>query len=187
MGYDPVQGFHRRIPHARKRYPAGRDVQLSLARATGSGRPPFAAYPPDGGYGVEAPFAALRGHVRRARTALDSPREAAAGAAVAMPLFGAQRADADGAVELQPVVPVVRGPEHGRPDLGLHGVLEEPGALAGGRGGARLLPGGRGAGARERPALQRTLHGGRNPDRSLGGAEKFQAAYGHARPAESVG
>src|SRR5262249_14968839 len=51
--------------------------------------------PPDGGHSFEAPFAALRGHVCRARTRLDSAREAVARPAVAVPLFGAQRAVVD--------------------------------------------------------------------------------------------
>src|SRR4051794_3889132 len=58
-------------------------------------------------------FSALRRDVRRGRTPLHRPRAVAACPAVAMPLFGAQRAAADGAAGLQPVVPLVRGLEHG--------------------------------------------------------------------------
>src|SRR5208283_4197760 len=98
MRYNPFYRFPRRIPHARQRYPARCDVQLSLAGATGSGGPPLATHSPDGGYGVETSFAAFRGHVCRGWTPVDSSREAPARPAAAVPLFGAQRAFVDGAV-----------------------------------------------------------------------------------------
>src|SRR5664280_1919434 len=47
--------------------------------------------------------------------------------------FGAQRAHVDGATGLQPAVPLVRGIEHGRRDLGCDGVHQEPPASAGRR------------------------------------------------------
>src|SRR5262249_29060153 len=66
----------------------------------------------------------FEGHVCRRRTALDCSREAAARFGLAVPLFGAQRADVDGTVGLQPPVPPVCGPEYGRSGLGLHGLLK---------------------------------------------------------------
>src|ERR1017187_603084 len=72
--------------------------------------------------------ASARQAVRQDWTALDSTGEAVAGAVAASALLRAQRTHADGTTGLQPVVPLVRGSEHGRPGLGCDGVHQEPSA-----------------------------------------------------------
>ena len=73
--------------------------------------------------------------------------EAAARAAVAGAVHGAQRAAVDGAARLQLPVSLVCGAQHRRSGLGRDGLHQEPGALAGGRGGAGLFQrGGRASG-----------------------------------------
>src|SRR5438552_4570576 len=63
--------------------------------------------------------------VRQDWTALNSAGEAAACLVAPSAVLSAQRTHADGATGLQPVVPLVRGPEHGRRHLGCDGVHEE--------------------------------------------------------------
>src|SRR5271157_2597725 len=80
------------------------------------------------GSGAEGVMGAFRGAVRAAGASVDSSGEAVAGAVAAGSVFPAQRAATDGADELQPVVPLVRGLESGRCSLGCDGVHEKPGA-----------------------------------------------------------
>src|SRR5215510_8063451 len=58
-------------------------------------------------------------------------RAVAAGVAAAGALQYPQRAAAHGAARLQPALSLVRGPEHGRPDLGRQRVHEESSAAVG--------------------------------------------------------
>jgi len=62
---------------------------------------------------------------REDRTAIDSAGEAIACTVAASTLLRAQRTHVDGTTRLQPVVPLVRRPEHGRGHLGRNGVHEE--------------------------------------------------------------
>src|SRR5437762_8794688 len=77
--------------------------------------------------------------VRQDWTALNSAGEAAACLVAPSAVLSAQRTHADGATGLQPVVPLVRGPEHGRRHLGCDGVHEEPSATPRRRCCRRLL------------------------------------------------
>jgi hypothetical protein len=79
----------------------------------------------------------------------DPAGAAAASIAIAGLLFGAERAVADGAIGLQPVVPLVRGNDDGRADLGADGVHQGPGTTAETVGGGKLFP----AGAETGPAV----------------------------------
>ena len=81
-----------------------------------------------------------------------------------------QRADADGAAELQPAVPVVRGTGDGRAGVEPRGVQQEPGAVAEQEWGAVLRAG---AGAGPAAPVGRALHGGWHVDRGLGQPEEL--------------
>src|SRR5437016_2362129 len=101
------------LTYARKRYPAKRDVQL---RFTGTASPcgsSVAADPEDGGRGLERIVAIVCAHVCGLGPAFDRAGKAAASAAAAGVVFDSERADADGAAGIQPVVPLVRGTERG--------------------------------------------------------------------------
>src|SRR5215216_232413 len=60
------------------------------------------------------------------RAAVDRAGAVAASVVAASALLGAQRADVDGAVAIQHVVPLVRGPEHGRRGLERDHFQQEP-------------------------------------------------------------
>ena len=80
----------------------------------------------------------------------------------------AQRAAVDGAVGLQPAVPLVRWAEHGRRDLGRDGVHQVPGAAAARRSGGTVVTGRRRTGACPAAVERRAFHGGRDSDPGLG-------------------
>ena len=72
-------------------------------------------------------------------------------------------------------VPLVRRAVGERAGLASDGIHEEPRPAAGRRGGGRVLLADRGTGAQPETAVGRTLHGGRNADRSVGRAEELSA------------
>src|SRR5215211_5919123 len=82
-------------------------VLLRAAGGARSSRSPSAAHPGVGGRGFGGAERALRGAVLVDGPAFDRARDAAAGDAAAGLLLGALRADADGADQLQPFVPLV--------------------------------------------------------------------------------
>src|SRR3954464_512871 len=88
----------------------GIDVQLHLAGGARAGGPPVACGSPHHGSRPRSDLAAIRPVVCAVWAAVDSARAAVARAAAAGAVYDSQRATADGAVGLQPVVPVVRGP-----------------------------------------------------------------------------
>ncbi len=93
--------------------------------------------------------------------------------AVASAVHGAQRAAADGATRLQPVVPLVCGPEHGRRGVGADGVHEEPRPFAGRRYCGCLFRWRGGKDSLARAAERRALHGGREFLEAWAGAKSF--------------
>src|ERR1017187_8499115 len=62
--------------------------------------------------------------------------------------------------------------------MGRDGVYQEPWAVAGGRDRRSVFRAGGRAGAGERVAFGRTLHGGRDAGAGLGGAEEFSSEAG---------
>src|ERR1019366_2392274 len=161
--------------HARRRPTTKRSIQLHLRRAASSTESPAATIAEDGGCGAERAIAALCEAVCQAGPAVDCARETAAGATVAGAVHDPQRTAVDGAVGLQHVVPLVRGAEHGRPNVGCDGVHQKSRTSAEGQHRAGVFPDRAGAGTRTEPAVRRALHGGRDIDRSLGGTEEFSA------------
>src|SRR5437763_7128269 len=109
------------------------DVQLHFAGATCTAGTSAASDTRDRGCGVERVVAGVCATLRGEWAAIDRAGEAAAGLAAASAVHGAQRAAADGAVELQPVVPLVCGAEHGRRGVGADGVHQEPRPFTGRR------------------------------------------------------
>src|SRR3954464_15654823 len=92
-----------------------------------SGGSPVAGGPQVGGRGLGGAERAFRGAVLVDGPAFDRARDAAAGDAAAGLLLGALRADADGADQLQPVVPLVCRPAarwRGVACDGVHALLE---------------------------------------------------------------
>jgi hypothetical protein len=85
--------------------------------------------------------------------------------AAADSVFGAERADADGAVGLQPVVPLVRGAGHGRADLESRGIQQESRPLA--QSGARTYVFRSRAEASAGALIGRPLHRGWHDDRGV--------------------
>ena len=121
------------------------------------------------------------------RAAVDCAGEAAAGAAAAGAVHGAQRAAADGAVGLQPAVPLVCGAEHGRSGVGADGVHQESGAAAGrGYGGSSSSKrwwnsSGAGAAEDEHFTVDGTLM------EAWAGAKSFKRKDGTSEPPEDRG
>src|SRR5262245_8708000 len=99
--------------HARRRSRSRRDVQLHSPGATRAGGSPAAADPGDGGRGAAGAVGRVRSTLSQDWAPIDPAREAAAGIAAAAAVLGAERTAADGAVGLQPALPLVRRPEHG--------------------------------------------------------------------------
>src|ERR1700685_4868636 len=153
-----------RRKHARRQRAAGSDVQLYRAGRAGAEGSSAAGDPGDDGRVVAAPGYGVRADVCAGRSAVDCAGEAAAGAVAAGALFGAFGAAADGAAELQPAVPLVRGAEHGRPGVGRDGVYEEPGAADRGRCVGAAVAGGGGTGAVGKPGEGGARHGGPDGD-----------------------
>src|SRR5215207_9423603 len=96
------------------------------------------------------------------------PPEMLLGDAAAGLLLGALRADADGADQLQPVVPLVCRPAAGWRGVACDGVHAQPRPAARGRGGAGVPFGAVVAAAGQDAALGRALLGRRHADRRLG-------------------
>ncbi len=96
-------------------------------------RPSIAADPADGRCRAEVTVTGVRSDLCHVRASVDCAGEAAAGVAAADVVHGSQRADADGAAGIQPAVPLVRGPEHGRAGVGADGVQQESGPADGRR------------------------------------------------------
>src|SRR5665213_4334997 len=100
--------------YAWKRYSAKCDVQLHFGGTPCSRRSSASTDPGHGGQGIERAVAVVWADVSGLGPALDRAGKAAAGAAVATPVFDPQRAAVDGAARIQPSVPLVRGAECGR-------------------------------------------------------------------------
>src|SRR5215469_16978191 len=88
---------------------ANRDVQLRSVGRTNSSGSSVAWGEETGGRGIGRDVEGVRRTVLGGGAAIDSAGAVTAGIAAAGVLFGAQRAAADGAVELQPAFPLVRG------------------------------------------------------------------------------
>ena len=130
---------------------------------------------------LRALVAPLRAAVRQDWAAVHPAREAPARPVAPDAVLDPQRAAAHGAAGLQHPLSVVRGAEPGCPGVGCDGVHQEPGAAAGRGHRPGLLRGGRAAGAGPAAALAGAFHGGRDADRSLGGAQELHAAR-HRHP-----
>ena len=113
---------------------------------------------------------------------VDCAGAAVAGVAADGSVLGALGAATDGAIELQPAVPVVRGSGDGRRGVGRDGVHQEPGAADRGRGEPAVAGGGAGRGAGEAVVERRAFHRGWDADSSLGGEPELS---GEERPAGS--
>src|ERR1035441_5137235 len=111
--------------YARRRPPAGWDVQLHFAGGTSATAAPVARYPGDDGPCAEGVVTPVRRSVCQDGAPVDRPGETTACLAAAGFVLDSQRADADGAIGLQPFVPVVRGLEPGRHHLGADRVHEK--------------------------------------------------------------
>jgi hypothetical protein len=121
----PQQKLVRRRYAWRRRAAVGR-IQLRKPRTACPERPPVASASCHDRRGVVRVVTAVQQAVRQDRAAIDSARKVAAGAVASSALLCAQRTDADGTTGLQPVVPLVRRPEHGRRHMGCSCVHEEP-------------------------------------------------------------
>src|SRR5882762_479593 len=115
--------------NAWRRSSASGNVQLSVARATSAEGSSFARHSQDYRGRVRGPVATVRQNGCADGSAIDRAGEVAAGVAAASALQRAQRAPADGRVELQHVVSLVRGSEYGRPSLGSDHLHEESRAV----------------------------------------------------------
>lgn len=76
-------------------------------------------------------------------------------------------------MELQPVVVVVRGVEHGRRGVSADGVQLKPEPVAGERSGTGVLRGGAGAGSAAGSGVGRALQRGRGTTESVGEPEEL--------------
>src|SRR6202035_3347541 len=99
--------------HARTRRADRTSVQLSVARATSPGGPPVAGHSPDDRSRPGETVPEVHEDVFDDRPSVDSAGTVAASIVAASAVHRSQRADADGAIGIQPAVPVVRWPEHG--------------------------------------------------------------------------
>src|SRR5437763_12864007 len=81
----------------------------------------------------------IRRDVREGGAAVDRSGAAPASVAVTGSVLDPQRADAGGAVGVQPLVPLVRGIEHERTGVESRGVFQESRALVGWGCGARVV------------------------------------------------
>src|SRR5450755_1594266 len=112
-----------------------------------------AADPGHGGHGAERAIAVVWTDISGLGPAIDRAGKAAAGAAVAAPVFDSQREAVDGTARIQPVVPLVRGAEHRRTGVGANGVQQESRPAAAGRDRREVLRPGARSGAREQSAV----------------------------------
>src|SRR5467141_735588 len=115
--------------NARRRSSASGNIQLLVAGTTSAEGPSFARDSQDYRGRVRGTVATVRQNVCAPGSAIDRAGEVAAGVAAASALQRAQRAPADGRVELQHAVSLVRGSEHGRPSLGSDHLHEESRAV----------------------------------------------------------
>ena len=157
--------------HAWRRADSGRDVQLCFVGAACSSGSSVAGGSQADGCGVAGVEPGVRCVVCRLGPSVDCAGVHSAGAAVAGVLLGALGAAAGRADRLQPSVPLVCGPWHGRRGMEPCGVFQEPRPAADFRCGAAVLCGSEQAGQ----ALyeRRTLYGGWHADPGLGLAEEL--------------
>src|SRR5665213_2530400 len=116
--------------HARRRRTTEWSLQLYFCGATSPAESSTETAAEDGGRGAGGTLATFHQDVRQARPALDCAGETTAGVVVASALHHPQRTATHGTTGLQPVVPLVRGAEDGRPHLGRDRVYQEPRATA---------------------------------------------------------
>src|SRR6266481_8400480 len=108
----------RKKTNARRRSSASGNVQLLVAGTTSAAEPPAAGDSQDCRCRVCGTVATVRQNVCADGSAIDRAGEVAAGVVAASALQRTQRATADGRVELQHAVSLVRRSEHGRLGLG---------------------------------------------------------------------
>src|SRR6266581_4956080 len=116
----------RTATNAWRRSSASGNVQLLVAGTTSAKGSSFARDSQDYRGRVRGTVATVRQNVCADGSAIDRAGEVAAGVVAASALQRAQRATADGRVELQYAVSLVRRSEHGRPRLGPDHLYEEP-------------------------------------------------------------
>src|SRR5713101_5488069 len=107
-------------------------------------------------------------------TAVGAAGATVAGAPPSILLRGEERASAHGAARLQPSLPLVRGPGHGRSGVGCHDLHQEPRAALVGRSRSAVFGGDRGGSTKPRAHLGRALQRRRHHGTGVGGPEEFQ-------------
>src|SRR6266705_5827237 len=103
----------RKKTNARRRSSTSGNVQLLVGGTTSTAAPSAARDSQDCRCRVCGTVATVRQNVCAHGSSIDRAGEVAAGVVAASALQRAQRATADGRVELQHAVPLVRGSEHG--------------------------------------------------------------------------
>src|ERR1039457_3906997 len=127
----PYTTLFRLSEHARTRQATRRHVQLRLDGEAGADGSSVAASACHDRRGFDGDVGEIGGIIFALWTSLDRSGEIAASVAVTGVVQRAQRTAADGGVELQPAVPLVRWTERGRRGVGGNRVYEEPRAAAG--------------------------------------------------------